>query len=149
MKVLDSGQMRALEQAAVDQGGSYLELMENAGSAAARFLIKMESPAGKRIVILCGKGNNGGDGYVVARHLTVRGARVAVVLAQGDPATEISREMFEKLSDTSVRVLYLDRDWDFIKDLISSADYLYDGIYGIGFRGAVPEELARLFQLNG
>ena len=145
MKVLDSGQMRALEQAAVDQGGSYLELMENAGSAAARFLIKMESPAGKRIVILCGKGNNGGDGYVVARHLTVRGARVAVVLAQGDPATEISREMFEKLSDTSVRVLYLDRDWDFIKDLISSADYLYDGIYGIGFRGAVPEELARLF----
>ena len=105
MKVLDSGQMRALEQAAVDQGGSYLELMENAGSAAARFLIKMESPAGKRIVILCGKGNNGGDGYVVARHLTVRGARVAVVLAQGDPATEISREMFEKLSDTSVRVL--------------------------------------------
>lgn len=145
MKVLDNAQMRTLEQKSDEQGVSYSELMENAGSAAARFLIKNTSVAGKKIVILCGKGNNGGDGYVVARHLAARGARVAVVLVQGEPSTDISRGMFQMLSDTSVRILSLEKDWSFIEKLISSADYLYDCIYGIGFRGMVPEEFSPLF----
>ncbi len=146
MKVLDSAQMRSLEQTAVEQGGSYLELMENAGKSAASFLLKMTPAEGKRIAVLCGKGNNGGDGYVVARHLAARGARVAVILAQGEPATDISREMFQKLSGSSVCVLSCDKDWERIEKLIASADYLYDGIYGIGFRGSVSEQLIRLFE---
>ncbi|NLG93680.1 MAG: NAD(P)H-hydrate epimerase, partial [Clostridiales bacterium] len=62
MKVLNCEQSKELEKKAVDAGMSYLELMENAGAAAVRFMRKKFSLTNKKGVILCGKGNNGGDG---------------------------------------------------------------------------------------
>ena len=78
MKVLNAEQTRNLEKNAVRSGISYLQLMENAGAAAARFIKKRFPVDQKHIVVLCGKGNNGGDGFVAARHLAELGAKVIV-----------------------------------------------------------------------
>ena len=76
MKVLTTLQMRMAEAAANANGTSYLRLMENAGAACARaireeYAISSENP--KRITVVCGRGNNGGDGYAIARLLHLKG----------------------------------------------------------------------------
>ena len=72
MKVYTAAQMREREQAAVDKGTSFDQLMENAGSSAARDLMQRHPQAG-RALIVCGKGNNGGDGLVMARYMQAQG----------------------------------------------------------------------------
>ena len=66
MKILTASAMKIAEGAAVAQGGSYLELMEQAGVGAAEGILTLVDPAERETLILCGKGNNGGDGLVVA-----------------------------------------------------------------------------------
>lgn len=85
MKVLSAQQMRDLEQAAVDNGETYIELMERAGTAAAEALISYGAES-KRVVIICGKGNNGGDGYVIARILKKYNCIVDIIKL-GEPRT--------------------------------------------------------------
>lgn len=139
MKVFESGAMRALEEKAVQEGTSYLELMENAGLAAAQIL--QEKAAGAHIVILCGKGNNGGDGYVAARHLSHWGARVCVVLIQGESETELAIQMYHQMDLEQIQVLDWSKEPDAIKTQVYGADYILDAVYGIGFRGSLPEFL--------
>jgi hydroxyethylthiazole kinase-like uncharacterized protein yjeF len=76
-------EMRELDRRAMEEYGiPGVVLMENAGAGAARIAIDMlADPFGMDILIFCGKGNNGGDGFVVARHLHNAGARVHIVLA--------------------------------------------------------------------
>lgn len=145
MKVLNAEQTRSLEKSAVKAGISYLQLMENAGAAAARFIKKRFPVDQKRVVVLCGKGNNGGDGFVAARHLAELGAKVIVVLVEGQPGTDIARGMYEKLADTAVKTVdYLETP-EMIAPMLSSADFIVDAIYGIGFHGSIPEYLHPLF----
>ena len=68
-----------LEAAAVEEGLDYRRLMENAGSAAARRIRTLDSLSGRTAVILCGSGNNGGDGWVCARALAQAGWPVTLV----------------------------------------------------------------------
>jgi len=67
MRYFSKYQMQAMEQLAVEKGVTMEDLMEHAGSAAVRFIREKFDLNNKRIVILCGKGNNGGDGFVAAR----------------------------------------------------------------------------------
>ena len=69
--ILTADAMRAAEQAAIDGGTSVEELMERAGAALAEAVYRFAGPM--PALILCGPGNNGGDGYVAARHLAERG----------------------------------------------------------------------------
>ena len=93
MKVLTSSQMFSAEQAQVNRGMSFTRLMENAGSACARAVrerfASLEQSRGL-ICVLCGKGKNGGDGFVIARKLALAGFNVAVVEAFGEPTAEDS-----------------------------------------------------------
>jgi len=87
-QVLTVAQMRAAEQALIDGGETVESLMERAGKGAAEWVWRM---AGERpVTVLCGPGNNGGDGYVIARELHRRSVPVAIV-APLDPATEAAR----------------------------------------------------------
>jgi hydroxyethylthiazole kinase-like uncharacterized protein yjeF len=83
--VLTVAQMRAAEQALIDGGETVSSLMERAGTGAADWIWRIA--AGRPVTVLCGPGNNGGDGYVIARELTRRGAKVALV-APLEPATD-------------------------------------------------------------
>src|SRR5512134_2777653 len=75
--VFTAAEMRALDARAMTELGiPGPRLMENAGRGAATVIARAFAPVrGKRVVVLCGKGNNGGDGFVVARYLKGRGAR--------------------------------------------------------------------------
>lgn len=145
MKVLNCKQTRALEQSAVDEGTEYLQLMENAGTAAVRCMRKKYELTGKRVVVLCGKGNNGGDGFVAARHLSEFGANVAVALVESLPVTEIAKNMFTELRFTNVKTVHFYDSPELIKSMLASADYIIDAIYGIGFHGCVPDTMIPIF----
>src|SRR6185369_2403165 len=80
-RILTAHAMRVAEQAAIDGGTSVEELMERAGAGLAEAVYRFAGPL--ETLILCGPGNNGGDGYVAARHLADRGVQVrAVALAE-------------------------------------------------------------------
>ena len=83
--ILTAAQMRAAEQAAIDAGTPVEELMERAGAALAEAAYRFAGP--RPALILCGPGNNGGDGYVAARHLAERGVAVRVA-ALAEPTTD-------------------------------------------------------------
>ena len=82
MKILNAAQMRKADEKAIKEYGIHgLILMENAGLGVVNAMEDhFENLAKKRILIVCGKGNNGGDGFVVGRHLTKRGAAPQAVL---------------------------------------------------------------------
>lgn len=88
-QVLTTEQMRTAEQALFDAGTTVSELMETAAGGAAEWIRRIA--AGRPVTVLCGPGNNGGDGYVIARLLREAGNKVSVV-APLDPATDAARE---------------------------------------------------------
>ena len=88
--------MRRIEQLAVERGSSYEELMDRAGEAVAGWLLARPDMVGGSVVIVCGKGNNGGDGFVMARHLW-RVMPVTVVLADGEPTAQPAAMQFHRL----------------------------------------------------
>jgi hydroxyethylthiazole kinase-like uncharacterized protein yjeF len=88
-QVLTAAQMRAAEQALFDAGTSVTDLMEVAAGGAAEWIRRVA--AGRAVTVLCGPGNNGGDGYVIARRLREAGNAVTVIAAL-DPATDAARE---------------------------------------------------------
>lgn len=88
-QVLTADQMRAAEQALFDAGTSVSELMEIASGGAAEWIRRVA--AGRSVTVLCGPGNNGGDGYVIARRLREAGCAVTVIAPQ-EPGTEAASE---------------------------------------------------------
>src|SRR3954469_13383067 len=94
MKVLTAAQMKQVDRATVELGIPEPILMENAGSRVVELLVEKFSPLSEhRIVVLCGKGNNGGDGLVVARQLTTRFSPHSLHVVHVDPPDEITPEM--------------------------------------------------------
>ncbi len=145
-KILTVSEMKQAEQNAVTQTGlSYLRLMENAGSAAYRLIADEIGLIGKRFVLLCGIGNNGGDGFVVARKLLEQGATVTVICT-GYPVTEQAQNMYEKLIAVSPEVLTVGRSDDgVIKERLQHCEVVIDAVFGTGFHGALPQPIADLF----
>ncbi|MGZ5514416.1 MAG: NAD(P)H-hydrate epimerase, partial [Candidatus Aminicenantales bacterium] len=98
MKILTSAEMRAIDKTAIEELGiPGIVLMENAGLRIVQVLkSRFPALAGERIVVAAGKGNNGGDGLVVARHLYNAGARPDVLLfsaqneVKGDAAVNLA-----------------------------------------------------------
>ena len=80
-----AAQMKQIEKNAFEQGMPYLQMMENAGCAAYQVL-RQRRPEAKKLSIVVGKGNNGGDGFVMARLAALDGLQVQVILAEGEPA---------------------------------------------------------------
>jgi len=133
--ILTAEAMRAAEQAAFDGGISVEELMERAGGALAEAVYRFagRTPA----LILCGPGNNGGDGYVAARHLSDRGVAVRVA-AQGEPASDAAK---------SARARWTGSVED-LGDATTASPLLIDCLFGTGLKrgleDAVCKQLSRL-----
>ncbi|HET9724708.1 MAG TPA: NAD(P)H-hydrate dehydratase, partial [Actinomycetota bacterium] len=136
--VLTPAEAGALDRATQERGVEAATLMENAGREVARSALAVAGGAyGTRAVIVCGAGNNGGDGLVAARHLDGWGARATVLtLGSREDLREPAATNLSRLAETDVRVRpfsrsALDRELD-------RADVAIDAIFGTGFHG-VPE----------
>lgn len=131
--------MKTAEANAVSKGTAYLQLMENAGAAAAEEILKrIPDISGKKALILCGKGNNGGDGFVIARLLNERGAVVTVSLAPEPPCKGIAFEEYSKITSISdMEILPLSET-----DLFAEYDIIADAVFGTGFHGELPDSIS-------
>jgi hydroxyethylthiazole kinase-like uncharacterized protein yjeF len=135
MKILTADEMRTADRVTTDRFGvSSLELMEHAGRAVARF-IRRELPQCRHIVVLCGKGNNGGDGLVAARHLGEVGCTVSVLIL-GDPA-ELqgdAKTMLERLPGAPIGIKEESAfSASGCKALLEGAQLFVDAVLGTGF----------------
>ena len=100
-RIVTAAQMKEIERAGNAHGLPYLQMMENAGLAAYTQL-RARLPQGGALLIVCGKGNNGGDGFVMARAAAQDGWRVVVLLAEGDPKTPDAMTNYARLADLPV-----------------------------------------------
>ncbi len=138
MKITTAAEMREIDRITTERYGVHpLTLMENAGSAVARFIQQHYSEA-NRITVVCGKGNNGGDGFVVARKLHRAGRVVEVLLLasrnelKGDALAMFERLPLRPIEVTSIQELQAES----LRSL-SNCDLLVDAILGTGFRPPV------------
>ncbi|HEX8644217.1 MAG TPA: NAD(P)H-hydrate dehydratase [Allosphingosinicella sp.] len=126
--ILTAEEMRAAEARSIAAGTPVEALMERAGLAAAEAVLRYVGPM--PALILCGPGNNGGDGYVVARSLRERGAEVRVA-ALGEPTTKAARAARARW-DGPVAPL----------EQAEPAPLLVDALFGTGLRRALAPEAA-------
>ena len=151
MKVLTAAEMREVDRRTTERDGiPSLTLMENAGRSVAEFIRQtIPNITRRKIVVLCGKSNNGGDGFVVARHLSSFGATPAVILAaapnelRGDAAANLANWQDDS---GHVRIVRSADDWKSSYGPIASADIIVDALLGTGVRGTVEGLLAEIIQ---
>lgn len=138
--VVTNEQMKSAERLCDRDYASFSQLMKNAGNAAGERILALFS--GKTAIVLCGSGNNGGDGFVIARKLLESGIETRVILANGAPKTEISREYFALLP--SEIVLDYNADKSRCDAVLRESEIAVDCVFGTGFHGALPESIAEL-----
>jgi NAD(P)H-hydrate epimerase len=138
MKITTAEEMRNIDRATTERFGvPSLTLMENAGSAIARFILQRYSEA-NRVAVICGKGNNGGDGCVVARKLHRAGRVVEVLLLgsrtelKGDALTMFERLPLRPIEVTSPQELEAESSRS-----LAHCELIVDAILGTGFRPPV------------
>ncbi|MBO3799767.1 MAG: NAD(P)H-hydrate dehydratase [Candidatus Brockarchaeota archaeon] len=148
-EAVTSADMAAIEENAESLGFSRICMMENAGSETARFIALKTNVKGKRFLILCGTGNNGGDGFVVARHLRNMGAHVTIVLV-GRPQDIRSVEaranwnLLLHMDDVEKITVNDSSETGIIKKLLEECDCVVDSMLGTGFRGVLKEPFASI-----
>src|SRR5580692_8835078 len=138
MKVVSAQEMRGIDRATSERFGvPSLTLMENAGAAVADYVLSNHASAA-RIVVFCGKGNNGGDGFVAARRLHQRGKKVQVILL-ADPADlrGDAAAMFSKLPSPAITVHSIEELKSERVQLSLQGDLYMDAVLGTGFKPPV------------
>ncbi|HWQ77117.1 MAG TPA: NAD(P)H-hydrate dehydratase [Syntrophomonas sp.] len=152
MKLIRAEEMKEIDRRASSEYMiPSIVLMENAGlRTAEKVLDIMDKASEPNIIILVGKGNNGGDGLVAARHLLNAGARVKVFMCadseQLSPDATANYHILEKMTD-AIFPLQREEHWQRFIESLLPADVIVDALYGIGFKGSLPEFEARLARL--
>lgn len=138
-ELLTSAQMRAVEQAAIASGEvTGLELMERAGQGVVEAILAKRpdlASGTRKAMVLCGPGNNGGDGFVIARHLKERGWAVEVLALGGaDRLPPDARTMHDRWLGDVVPLGAAQVDpW--------SSDLIVDAVFGTGLTRPLPEDI--------
>ena len=137
MRVLNAGQMREADRRTIDEIGIPARtLMERAGQQVAAVVAREFGPVrGRRVVVICGRGNNGGDGFVAARALVEAGAEVQVlVLGALDGVKGDARDALAALRDVHDVIEIADASaWPPWRPAVRSAAVIVDAITGTGF----------------
>ncbi|MGE9914934.1 NAD(P)H-hydrate dehydratase [Megasphaera elsdenii] len=154
-KITTAAQMRNMDRIAMH--GVYAMapavLMENAGHAVAeRAGAWLDGWDGKDVVLFCGKGNNGGDGFVIARHILAAGARVYVyVLGKEEDYSDEARQhlhTLQQLADEETCLLLpapqSDADWELLQKRLLASSVVIDAMLGTGFHGSLRQPLASI-----
>jgi ADP-dependent NAD(P)H-hydrate dehydratase / NAD(P)H-hydrate epimerase len=128
-----------------------LVLMENAGGAVARSIGEVFGDlTRKHLVVFCGKGNNGGDGFVAARHLSNAGAHISIFLTstpgalKGDALTNYS--VLKKISGRATPPIAIRRYSRNALDTLHKVDGIVDAVFGTGFAGKIQKPLLGLVE---
>lgn len=153
MQLLTPDEMRRADRIAIDEMGiPSLDLMERAGTEVTRVIRERNEVAGRNVVVLCGKGNNGGDGLVIARLLSEASAKVEVILfCEGDALAGDAEANRNRLSGTGVKVTELPargKGDQKAEDRISGAAVVVDALLGTGFAGAPRGRIADAIHLT-
>lgn len=136
MKVLTAAQIKTAEDNAVKSGiFSYAELMKKAGDAATKEILKRFNVVGKKICVLCGIGNNGGDGLVIAANLKSRGADVSLITPMGFPITDTALNFKDAVSNIKI-----------LPDFKEDFDIVIDALFGIGLNRFLSGDIANLIK---
>lgn len=154
MKVLTGSQMMELDRLAQGLGLDVLVLMENAGRSVAQAIAARFPDLGqsrRRIVVLAGKGNNGGDGLVAARHLQNLGAEVRVfILSKREelsPPAAANAAVLERAGSPEVEYLQDETDLAELAASLERAEIVVDALLGLGIAGPVRGYYARVIEL--
>lgn len=138
MKIYSCDRMRRIEENANRKGMSYIDMMENAGVACFNEICSIVGNCEKKkVTVLCGSGKNGGDGFVIARHLNAAGCRVDVILTCGLPKAYEAVEMFSKIDTDNIIISDCVQSITKCEEIIEKSEIIVDCIFGIGFRGAL------------
>lgn len=139
MKIVTAQQMRELDRRAIEERGiPSLTLMENAGRAVAHIALRLtEARKDRPITVVCGSGNNGGDGFVAARYLAEAGRRAQVLL--GAPKGEITADARENLRRLEIAGLGVTEipDPQPIVNACATSALVIDALLGTGLAGKV------------
>ena len=133
-KIVTVAEMKAIEAAADKAGVTFAAMMDAAGNAVAEHVLaRIGNPAEHKVVVLCGTGNNGGDGLVAANRLAEAGATVAVY------ATKMPEESDAKVQRLREKGLLIvdaedDQRWRVLKNLMGGVTVLIDAVFGTGVR---------------
>ncbi len=152
--VMTRDEVRAFDAWAIDTLGiPGVVLMENAGRSCAELIReKFKNAARSKVCIFCGTGNNGGDGYVIARHLINDGFDVAVVVC-GDPGkikgdARTNLDILERMGRRIERLDPTDADLsEQVHSFAAGAALIVDGLFGTGLRGELSVEYKRLIEV--
>jgi len=149
MIVVTPDEMKVIDKTAIEEFGiPGIVLMENAALGVVREIGKiLEDIPGKNVVVLAGKGNNGGDAFAVARHLFNMGAKVSVyVLAKLADISADAKINLDILFKMGMEVIEVTKDEhiDSIKDRLKDAHVVVDGLLGTGLKGEVKGVMAEV-----
>ena len=138
--VVTPEQMKRAEQNCELNDISCATLMENAGKGLAQRINEYNPARYSKIAVLCGSGNNGGDGYVAAKYLAQQEATVDVI-AFGEPSTDIARDALDRCrSYFDSFSVCSDENLEALCELIRNAHIIVDCIFGTGFHGEIENE---------
>lgn len=138
MKILNKELIRESEESAVLNGAfTFRQLMHKAGFSAAEIIDRKFDCKSKRIAVLCGNGNNGGDGFVIADYLYGIGAQVTVIIPFGEPETADAKYYFDRLKFFNITDSF-DGEQDY--------DIIIDALFGIGYKYRENDNIENLFQ---
>jgi len=154
MKALTAAEMREVDRLTTERFGvPNHQLMEAAGKSVAEVFLEQygyrnPDPPG-HVVVLCGKGNNGGDGFVVARYLKEEAEQVNVyLLAKPDELRGDAAKNFQRWQEQggSTRVVHNEADWEKAWGEISGAEVIVDALLGTGIRGSASGLIAQAIE---
>lgn len=152
LKLANSQEMREIDYQAInDFGIPSLLLMENAGIRTVEVIKELlPEGKGKKVIVLAGKGNNGGDGLVIARHLINSGIKVKTFLMafpeEISPDSLTNYRILERIS-TDIYQLQEEKDLEQLMLSLLSADLVVDAIYGNGFHGRMNDFESRVARM--
>lgn len=143
--MLSEAETKVLDRNSEYFGVPTIQLMENAGKSVADFIRTTVKDTKKNIVIFCGTGNNGGDGFVAARYLT-QYYTVSVFLTGTEIKTDLASRNFQKLQTYEVKIYHSPHD---VKRLLNDNDVIIDALLGTGRAGELKEPYASIVkQIN-
>ncbi len=121
-------------------------MMENAAAGLEDAV--MEALAGRssaRVLILCGSGNNGADGYALARRIASSKISVSVAIC-GEPKSELCKIQKSRAENTPAEFLSLEKSLTYIEENSHEINLIVDCIFGSGFHGSLPEDISKLIE---